>query len=104
MRAGAKSASDSRDAGSDETTRRRDPQAGSDSRTIFVGELAILIGRTCKEVSVARALEFADGYTCVNDVTATDLLTRHPNSAHWVRAKGFDASARSARRSSTASI
>jgi 2-keto-4-pentenoate hydratase/2-oxohepta-3-ene-1,7-dioic acid hydratase in catechol pathway len=61
-----------------------------DSRIIFEGELAIVIGRNCKGVSEAQALEHVFGYTCVNDVTATDLLTRDPSFAHWVRAKGFD--------------
>jgi 2-keto-4-pentenoate hydratase/2-oxohepta-3-ene-1,7-dioic acid hydratase in catechol pathway len=61
-----------------------------DSRIIFEGELAIVIGRTCKDVGEAQALEHVFGYTCCNDVTATDLLTRDPAFAHWVRAKGFD--------------
>ena len=30
------------------------------------------------------------GYTCANDVTAVDILTRNPDFAQWCRAKGFD--------------
>jgi 2-keto-4-pentenoate hydratase/2-oxohepta-3-ene-1,7-dioic acid hydratase in catechol pathway len=30
------------------------------------------------------------GYTCVNDVTAAELLNKDPSFAQWVRAKGFD--------------
>jgi 2-keto-4-pentenoate hydratase/2-oxohepta-3-ene-1,7-dioic acid hydratase in catechol pathway len=61
-----------------------------DSRIIFEGELAIVIGRSCKGVSEAHALDHVFGYTCVNDVTATDLLTRDPGFAQWARAKSFD--------------
>ena len=61
-----------------------------DSRIIFEGELAIVIGRSCKGVSEAQALDHVFGYTCVNDVTATDLLTRDPGFAQWARAKSFD--------------
>ena len=61
-----------------------------DSRIIFEGELAIVIGRSCKGVSEAQALAHVFGYTCVNDVTAADLLTRDPGFAQWARAKSFD--------------
>lgn len=61
-----------------------------DSRIIFEGELAIVIGRTCKDVSKEQALSFVFGYTCANDVTAADILTRDPSFPHWARAKGFD--------------
>lgn len=60
------------------------------SRIIFEGELAIVIGKKAKAVSEQQALSHVFGYTCANDVTATDLLTRDPNFVHWVRAKGFD--------------
>ena len=30
------------------------------------------------------------GYTCVNDVTAIDLLNKDPSFAQWTRAKSFD--------------
>lgn len=66
------------------------PKPACDSRIIFEGELAIVIGRRAKGVSEALALDHVFGYTCVNDVTATDLLTRDPAFAHWARAKGFD--------------
>jgi 2-keto-4-pentenoate hydratase/2-oxohepta-3-ene-1,7-dioic acid hydratase in catechol pathway len=62
----------------------------SDSRVIFEGELAIVIGRTCKDVPKQEALSCVFGYTCANDVTAADILTRDPTFAHWARAKGFD--------------
>jgi 2-keto-4-pentenoate hydratase/2-oxohepta-3-ene-1,7-dioic acid hydratase in catechol pathway len=61
-----------------------------DSRITFEGELAVVIGRTSKDVSEAQAMSHVFGYTCANDVTASDVLTRDPTFPHWVRAKGFD--------------
>jgi 2-keto-4-pentenoate hydratase/2-oxohepta-3-ene-1,7-dioic acid hydratase in catechol pathway len=61
-----------------------------DSRIIFEGELAVVIGRTCRAVSERTALEYVFGYTCANDVTAVDILTRNPDFAQWCRAKGYD--------------
>ena len=61
-----------------------------DSRIVFEGELGIVIGRACKNVSEQDALSHVFGYTVANDVTAVDLLTRDPSFAQWTRAKGFD--------------
>jgi 2-keto-4-pentenoate hydratase/2-oxohepta-3-ene-1,7-dioic acid hydratase in catechol pathway len=66
------------------------PKPACDSRIIYEGELAVVIGKRAKGVGEAQALDHVFGYTCVNDVTATDLLTRDPSFAQWVRAKGFD--------------
>ena len=65
------------------------PQA-CDSRVIFEGELGVVIGRRCRNVSEDDAPAHVFGYTCVNDVTATDLLTRDTSFVQWTRAKGFD--------------
>lgn len=70
----------------DETIRR--PLC--DSRIIFEGELAVVIGKVCRGASDADALDHVFGYTCANDVTAVDVLTRNPDFAQWCRAKGFD--------------
>lgn len=51
------------------------------------GELALVIGRMCREVPASRAAEVILGYTCANDVTARDLQAR---DGQWTRAKGFD--------------
>lgn len=51
------------------------------------GELAIVIGRICKDVPVERAAEVIFGYTCANDVSARDLQA---SDKQWGRAKGFD--------------
>ncbi|MFC5751737.1 fumarylacetoacetate hydrolase family protein [Actinomadura rugatobispora] len=56
-------------------------------RVDFEGELAVVIGRMCREVPAARAAEVILGYTCANDVTARDLQKK---DGQWTRAKGFD--------------
>lgn len=50
-------------------------------------ELAIVIGRICKEVPAAKAKDVIYGYTIANDVTARDLQKK---DGQWSRAKGFD--------------
>jgi acylpyruvate hydrolase len=42
----------------------------------YEGELAVIIGRTCKQVTEDRALEYVAGYTIANDVSARDLQQR----------------------------
>ena len=56
----------------------------------FEGELGIVIGRRCKDVSVNEAARCILGYTCVNDVTAAEVLNEDGNFAQWCRAKGYD--------------
>lgn len=53
----------------------------------FEGELAVVIGRICKEVPQSRAAEVVFGYTVANDVTARDL---QKSDGQWARAKGYD--------------
>jgi 2-keto-4-pentenoate hydratase/2-oxohepta-3-ene-1,7-dioic acid hydratase in catechol pathway len=64
--------------------------ASYDGKVVYEGELAIVIGRTCSGVSVDQADAFIHGYTCVNDITAVDVINRDPTFAQWARAKGFD--------------
>jgi 2-keto-4-pentenoate hydratase/2-oxohepta-3-ene-1,7-dioic acid hydratase in catechol pathway len=56
-------------------------------RVDYEGELAVIIGRLCREVPAAQAASVIFGYTCANDVTARDLQSR---DGQWTRAKGFD--------------
>jgi 2-keto-4-pentenoate hydratase/2-oxohepta-3-ene-1,7-dioic acid hydratase in catechol pathway len=51
------------------------------------GELAIVIGRPCKDVPAARAAENILGYTIANDVSARDQQSK---DGQWMRAKGHD--------------
>jgi 2-keto-4-pentenoate hydratase/2-oxohepta-3-ene-1,7-dioic acid hydratase in catechol pathway len=53
----------------------------------YEAELAIVIGRICKEVPVERAHDVIFGYTLANDVTSRELQKR---DGQWTRAKGFD--------------
>jgi 2-keto-4-pentenoate hydratase/2-oxohepta-3-ene-1,7-dioic acid hydratase in catechol pathway len=62
----------------------------SEAKVVFEGELGIVIGKTCSAVSEDHALAHVFGYTCVNDVTAADILNRDTSFAQWTRAKGFD--------------
>ena len=53
----------------------------------YEGELAVVIGRMCKDVDPEDAASVIFGYTCANDVTARDLQR---SDGQWSRAKGFD--------------
>ncbi len=64
--------------------------AGYAGKIVYEGELGIVIGARCKDVPAERAAEFIFGYTCVNDVTAADVLNETPDFAQWCRAKGYD--------------
>lgn len=59
-------------------------------RVLFEGELGIVIGTPCRRVDAAGAEAAILGYTCVNDLTALDVLNADPSFAQWTRAKGFD--------------
>ncbi|EYT83691.1 fumarylacetoacetate hydrolase family protein [Streptomyces sp. NPDC003703] len=52
-------------------------------------ELAVVIGRMCREVPRERVKDVIFGYTCANDITARDVQRREKQ---WARAKGFDGS------------
>ncbi|MFF7263363.1 fumarylacetoacetate hydrolase family protein [Streptomyces sp. NPDC008159] len=52
-------------------------------------ELAVVIGRMCREVPRERVKDVIFGYTCANDITARDVQRREKQ---WARAKGFDTS------------
>ncbi len=64
--------------------------ASYDGRVIYEAELGIVIGRTCKDASEADAADAIFGFTCVNDVTALQILDADPSFPQWARAKGFD--------------
>jgi 2-keto-4-pentenoate hydratase/2-oxohepta-3-ene-1,7-dioic acid hydratase in catechol pathway len=53
----------------------------------FEGELAVVIGKLCRDVPTERALDVIFAYTVGNDVTARDLQR---TDDQWARAKGFD--------------
>jgi 2-keto-4-pentenoate hydratase/2-oxohepta-3-ene-1,7-dioic acid hydratase in catechol pathway len=59
----------------------------SSERVDYEGELAVVIGRLCRDVPAARAAEVVFGYSCANDVTARD---QQQTDGQWSRAKGYD--------------
>lgn len=61
-----------------------------DGKIAYEGELAIVIGKTCTNVSPDDADAYIHGYTCVNDITAADIIAKDSTFAQWARAKSFD--------------
>jgi 2-keto-4-pentenoate hydratase/2-oxohepta-3-ene-1,7-dioic acid hydratase in catechol pathway len=61
-----------------------------DGKVVYEGELGIVIGKRCSNVSETEAADHIFGYTCVNDVTAADIINKNPTFAQWTRAKSFD--------------
>jgi ketopantoate reductase/2-keto-4-pentenoate hydratase/2-oxohepta-3-ene-1,7-dioic acid hydratase in catechol pathway len=63
---------------------------GYAGNVVYEGELGIVIGKRCANITEAEAADHIFGYTCVNDVTAADLLNKDPSFPQWARAKSFD--------------
>ncbi len=55
----------------------------------YEGELAVVIGKACKNVSPSEALKYVIGYTCANDVSARDWQ-KQKGGGQWCRGKTFD--------------
>jgi 2-keto-4-pentenoate hydratase/2-oxohepta-3-ene-1,7-dioic acid hydratase in catechol pathway len=53
----------------------------------FEAELAVVIGKTARDVSEAEAQHYILGYTCANDVSARDCQFK---DGQWARGKSFD--------------
>ncbi len=67
------------------------PTALASTQVDYEGELAVVIGRRCKNVSVEEALGAVLGYTCANDVSARDWQKRPElGGGQWCRGKSFD--------------
>jgi len=56
----------------------------------FEGELGIVIGKSCKDVAVSDIENYIFGYTCINDVTAMDLVKKDSTFDQWTRSKSYD--------------
>lgn len=65
------------------------PQTPASTQVDYEGELAVVIGRTCKNVTRSNALDFVLGYTAANDVSARDWQKQWGGS-QWCRGKSFD--------------
>ncbi len=59
----------------------------SSSRVDHEAELAVVIGRLCRDVPRERALDVVLGWTAANDVTARD---QQKADGQWTRGKGHD--------------
>lgn len=64
--------------------------ASYDGKVVYEGELGIVIGKKATAVSEEEADGYIFGYTCVNDITAADIINKDATFAQWVRAKSFD--------------
>jgi 2-keto-4-pentenoate hydratase/2-oxohepta-3-ene-1,7-dioic acid hydratase in catechol pathway len=65
------------------------PRTPTSTQVDYEGELAVIIGRTCKNATRENALDFVFGYTCANDVSARDWQKQWGGS-QWCRGKSFD--------------
>ena len=57
------------------------------NRVDYEVELAIVIGKKCKNIKKKDALNYIRGYTILNDITARDIQEK---DGQWTRAKSFD--------------
>jgi 2-keto-4-pentenoate hydratase/2-oxohepta-3-ene-1,7-dioic acid hydratase in catechol pathway len=65
------------------------PAVQNDSEVDYECELAAVIGRTCRDVTEADALDYVLGYTAAHDVSARHWQL-HKGGGQWIRGKGFD--------------
>jgi 2-keto-4-pentenoate hydratase/2-oxohepta-3-ene-1,7-dioic acid hydratase in catechol pathway len=66
------------------------PPASYTGRVIYEGELGVVIGQRVCNADAAEAARAIFGYTCLNDVTAGDILKADPAFPQWARAKSPD--------------
>ena len=64
------------------------PRKLNSDKVDYECELAVVIGRTCHNVSKADALDYVLGYTCANDVSARDWQM-NGGGGQWCRGKTF---------------
>ena len=55
------------------------------------GEITVVVGRRCRHVSSADAMNYVAGFTLLNDVTAREMQKRDMDMGHpWFRSKSLD--------------
>jgi 2-keto-4-pentenoate hydratase/2-oxohepta-3-ene-1,7-dioic acid hydratase in catechol pathway len=59
-----------------------------DLRTDYEAELAVIIGKKCKNVQAEEALDYVFGYTCINDVSQRNIQSG--DRSGWFRGKSLD--------------
>jgi 2-keto-4-pentenoate hydratase/2-oxohepta-3-ene-1,7-dioic acid hydratase in catechol pathway len=62
----------------------------SAGRVVYEGELGAVVGKRTKSASPEEALASIFGYTCVNDVTAFEVIHGDSSFEQWTRAKSYD--------------
>jgi 2-keto-4-pentenoate hydratase/2-oxohepta-3-ene-1,7-dioic acid hydratase in catechol pathway len=62
-------------------------RAADTGQVDYEAELAVVIGRTARDLPVESALDVVLGYACLNDVSARDLQF---GDGQWVRGKSLD--------------
>jgi len=65
------------------------PVTAASDEVDYECELAVVIGKPCKNVKAANALSYVLGYTCGNDVSARDWQLKW-GGGQWCRGKTFD--------------
>eukprot|EP01047_Picozoa_sp_COSAG01_P027645 COSAG01_NODE_1831_length_9117_cov_3.960080_8_plen_233_part_00 len=65
------------------------PQLDHGEQTDYECELAVVIGKACKDVCEEEALDYVLGYTCANDVSARHWQ-RNAGGDQWIIGKSFD--------------
>ncbi|MPZ17711.1 MAG: DUF2437 domain-containing protein [Luteitalea sp.] len=65
------------------------PRVAASAEVDYECELAVVIGRRCKNVPKDKALDYVLGYTCANDVSARDWQIKR-GGGQWCRGKTFD--------------
>jgi 2-keto-4-pentenoate hydratase/2-oxohepta-3-ene-1,7-dioic acid hydratase in catechol pathway len=63
------------------------PLPSASRQVDYEAELAVVVGRTCRNVSEKAALDYVFGYTCANDLTMRDA---QKEDGQWTRAKSPD--------------
>lgn len=59
-----------------------------DLRTDYEAELAVIIGKRCRNIKAEAALDYVFGYTCINDVSQRNIQSG--DRSGWFRGKSLD--------------
>ena len=65
------------------------PRALRSDQVDYEGELAVIIGKDCKNATRDNALDHVLGYTCGNDISARDWQ-KNWGGGQWCKGKTFD--------------
>ena len=65
------------------------PRSLASDQVDYEVELAVVIGKPCKNIRPEQALEYVAGYTVANDISARDWQKIY-SGGQWVKGKSFD--------------